>query len=156
MLSPSEVRRIARQVSLFAKISEEDVAKILAKGMTMQIRKGSAVFYEKSTGNTMYVILSGKIELFEKKRHLATLGTGEMFGEMALISDEPRSATAIAGEDSTLFVLTETTFDELMTKRVAIRMLLNIIATLSKRLREANRRLMQQMAETNPDSSQTT
>lgn len=147
MIPPHEIRRIARQVGLFQKLGEEDVAKILAKGMTMQVRKGSVVFYEKSTGNTMYVILSGKIDLCKKEKPIARLTTGDMFGEMALISEEPRSATAVAAEDSSLFVLTETTFDELMTKRAAIRILLNIIATMSKRLREANRRLAQQDAE---------
>jgi len=144
MLSPTEIRRIARQVSLFNRISEEDVGKILAKGLTMQIKKGSVIFYEKSTGNTMYVILSGTVELYEKKKHLATLHTGEMFGEMALISDEPRSATAVAGEDCTLFVISETTFHELMTKKVAISHAANIIATLSQRLRQANKRLLEQ------------
>ncbi|MCL4218276.1 MAG: hypothetical protein KJ052_14910, partial [Candidatus Hydrogenedentes bacterium] len=58
---------------------------------------------------------------------------------MALISNEPRSATAVAAEDSKLFVLTETTFQKLMTKRVAIRILLNIIGTLSNRIRESNK-----------------
>jgi CRP-like cAMP-binding protein len=69
---------------------------------------------------------------------LATLTTGDMFGEMALIDNEPRSATVVADEDSHLFVLSETTFQTLLTKRVAIRLLLNIMRTLSHRLRDAN------------------
>lgn len=132
---------LARQVELFRGISPEDVHKILHKGMTMTAQRGQTIFHKGTTGNHMYIILGGSVALFDGKKHLATLRTGDLFGEMALINNEPRSATAVAAEDSMLFALDETTFQKLMTKTVAIRMLLNIIATLSHRLRKANERL---------------
>ena len=61
-------------------------------------------------------------------------------GQMAIIGDAPRSATAKADEASRLFMLDEKTFNKLMTKRVSIRILLNIVGTLSNRLREMNAR----------------
>ena len=133
---------LAQQVELFRGIKPDDVQKILHKGMTMGAQRGQTIFHKGTTGNHMYVILGGSVALFDGKKHLATLRTGDLFGEMALINNEPRSATAVAAEDSMLFALDETIFHKLMTKTVAIRMLLNIIATLSHRLRRANERLM--------------
>lgn len=133
---------MARRVPLFQGLSPEDVAKIFAKGMTMEVEKGNVIFYQGTTGNQMFVVLGGSVGLFDGKKHIATLQSGDMFGEMAVINSEPRSATALAAERCRLFVLSETTFDKLMTKRVAIRILLNIIGTMSKRLRDMNTRLV--------------
>ena len=134
-------RQLLERIELFRNLSVEDVERIFTKGMTMHVPKGSVIFYQNTTGNTMFVILAGKVDLYSKDQRIATLGTGDTMGEMALISEEPRSATAIASEDTNLFVLSETTFQRLMTKRVAVQMLLNIIGTLSKRLRDTNKKL---------------
>lgn len=132
---------MARNFELFKNLQNEDVQKIFAHGKTMTVPKGQTIFFEGTTGNQMFAVLGGKVSLFERKKHLADLTAGAMFGEMALISNEPRSATAIAAEDSYVFVLDETIFQKLLTKRVAVQMLLNIIASLAKRLRAANKKL---------------
>lgn len=143
MQTLAQFRQMAQRIDLFQKLEPSDVAAIFKKGMTMHVPKGNVVFHEGTTGNTMFIVLGGRIDLYRSKKPIASLKTGDMFGEMALISEEPRSATAVAGEDANLFVLSETTFQKLMTKRVAVQMLLNIIGTLSKRLRDTNRRLTQ-------------
>jgi CRP-like cAMP-binding protein len=86
----------------------------------------------------MYVILNGRVEIVDEGTVFATLTTGDTFGEMALLSSEPRSATAIAAESTSLFSLNAHTFEELLTKRVAVRLLLNISRTLCERLRDAD------------------
>jgi CRP-like cAMP-binding protein len=72
------------------------------------------------------------------EKRIATLGKGEMFGEMGLLSGQPRNATAVASESCSFFILTEQSLHRLFTKRVAIVMLLNIVRKLSDRLREAD------------------
>lgn len=139
-MTNERMEMLARNVPLFEGIGVSDVEKIFSKGRTMRVQKGQALFYEDTVGDEMYIVLGGTISLFKNKKHLADLGAGSMLGEMALVSQEPRSASAIAGEDSMIFVLEETTFDKLMTKRVAIRMLMNIIKTLCNRLRDTNKR----------------
>lgn len=140
-MSSTRYAELAKRVPLFRGISPDDVEKIIAKGMTMDVKKGDAIFYQGTVGNQMYIVLGGSVGLFDGKKHLATLRPGDMFGEMALINSEPRSATATAAEDARLFVLSETTFQKLMTKKAAIRILLNIIGTMSKRLRDMNAKL---------------
>jgi CRP-like cAMP-binding protein len=133
--------KLARQVALFRGLNPEEVHKIFARGTTMNVDKGNIIFHKGTTGNQMFVVLGGKISLYSGKKHLADLKAGDMFGEMALISSEPRSATAVAAERSLVFVLSEQIFHKIMTKRAAIRILLNIVGTLSTRLRDMNQRL---------------
>ena len=135
--------RLATEVEFFRGLDPNDVAKIFAKGTTQRVAKGQTIFLKGTTGNTMYVILGGKVGVFDGRKQIATLRQGAMLGEMALTTHEPRSASAVALEDSHLFMLNETTFERLLTKRAAIRILLNIIHTLSRRLKEANVQLQQ-------------
>jgi len=107
----------------------------------MEVEKGNVLFYQGAIGNQMYVVLGGRIDLFDGKKHMTSLRTGDLFGEMAVIMNEPRSASAIAGETSRVFVLSETVFERLMTKRAAIRILLNIVGVMAKRIREMNAKL---------------
>ena len=139
MSAGSQWAMLARNVDLFKGLDPDDVGRIFARGVTMIAQKGQTLFYKGTSGEQMYVVMAGTINLLDGDKLIATLKTGDTLGEMALISNEPRSATAVAGEDSKLFVLTETTFQKLMTKRVAIRILLNIIGTLSTRIRESNK-----------------
>jgi CRP-like cAMP-binding protein len=140
-MDAATVDKYIKHVSLFHGLSREEVAKIFAKGMTMHVNAGQDIFVEGTVGSQMYVVLGGKLGVFNNGQCIAELRVGDMFGEMALVNKEPRSATVTAVNDSRLFVLTETTFERLMSKRVAIRVLFNIIKTLSHRLRDANKRL---------------
>ena len=140
MESAAKINELIERVALFNGLSPDDVVKIFSKGMTMRVTKGEAIFYKGTIGNQMYVVLAGTVGIYDNKKVIATLATGDMFGEMALVNKEPRSATALALEDTRLFVLSESTFEKLMTKRVAIQMLLNIVRTLSHRLKDSNTR----------------
>lgn len=137
---------LAKRVPLFHGLDAEDVAKIFSKGMTMEVEKGNVLFYQGTTGNQMYVVLGGRIDLFDGKKHLTSMRTGDLFGEMAVILNEPRSASAVAGETSRVFVLSETVFEKLMTKKAAIRILLNIVSVMAKRIREMNAKLAETRA----------
>ena len=144
-MSAIQIDDLLRRVELFRGLSREEVAKIFSHGLTTRVPKGDILFQKGATGNQMYVVLLGKVGVVEGKKVIATLATGDMFGEMALVTNEPRSATIVALEDSQLFVLSESTFERLMTKRVAIRLLLNIVKTLSHRIKDANLKMTGQV-----------
>jgi CRP-like cAMP-binding protein len=133
-----KIDALIKAVPLFHGLSREEVIKIFSKGMTMRCTKGETIFYKGNIGNQMFVVLGGKVGVFDGEKLLASLRVGDMFGEMALVNQEPRSATTRALEDTKLFVLSQDVFERLMTKRVAIQMLMNIIRTLSQRLKGAN------------------
>lgn len=142
MMNANAYATLAHEVELFHGLTVDDIEKIFARGMTIRVLKNETIFYKGSTGSQMYVVLAGKVEVHDGTKCIATLTTGDMFGEMALINNEPRSASVVASEDSHLFVLSETTFQRLLTKRVAIQILLNIVRTLSHRLRDTNKLLL--------------
>ena len=71
---------------------------------------GETVFAAGDRGPEMFGVISGAIELRKGDRILTKLGEGDTFGEMAIISDAPRSLTAVATEDSVLAVIDEKTF----------------------------------------------
>jgi CRP/FNR family cyclic AMP-dependent transcriptional regulator len=76
--------------------------------------KDDVVFTENGPGKEMFIVHSGKINLYKERQDkrvlLATIAPGEFFGEMALVDGSPRSATAIAAQDSELIVLDEAKF----------------------------------------------
>lgn len=141
-MDPETVNQYIKHIELFHGLTPDEVTKIFLKGMTMHVSAGQDIFIQGTVGSQMYVVLGGKLGVFDGNKCIAELRTGDMFGEMALANKEPRSATVRAVNDSRLFVLTETTFERLMSKRAAIRILLNIIKTLSHRLKAANKRLI--------------
>ena len=106
-------------------------------------RKGDVIIEEGSYGTSAYVIKSGKVEVSElaknKKIVLATLEEGQIFGEMGLVEDQPRSATVTASEDVQLAVLSRDSFNDLFEKNP--KLLLPIIKALFERLRTVNRML---------------
>lgn len=140
-MDTAKVDKLIERVELFHGLTREEVVKIFSHGLTMNCAKGETVFFEGTVGSQMFVVLGGKVGVYRANKCLSELRTGDMFGEMALVCDEPRSATVVALENTKLFVLKEETFDKLMTKRVAIRMLFNIVRTLSHRLKDTNARV---------------
>lgn len=140
MMSPDDpwFVQLVNHVDIFKGLSPHDVHKIFSKGMTHLTSKDQAIFKKGTTGNQMYVVLGGKVGVFDGSKQIATLSSGETFGEMSLISQEPRTATVIALEDTKLFVMNEHLFQKLLTKRVAVQMLMNLCSLLGKKVTNAN------------------
>jgi SulP family sulfate permease len=110
-------------------------------------RKGETVFGEGDESRELYIIVRGtasvKIRLSgaDRENRLATFSAGTVFGEVALLDQQRRSATVEADEDLVCYVLTEDAFEILQREhgRIAIRLLTNLGRELSRRLRGANR-----------------
>lgn len=140
MMQPDDPRleQMVKTVDIFHGLTPGDVYRIYAKGMTHMAMKDQLVFHKDTVGNNMFVILGGTVGIFDGDKQIATLKMGESFGEMSLLTGEPRTATAKALEDTMLFILDERVFQKLLTKRVAVQMLLNVSKMLGKKLKNAN------------------
>lgn len=72
----------------------------LEERLKQQVKKGDVIFQDGNSGQSMFIILEGQVEiskmLGDQKTVLAKLGAGSIFGEMAILDNQPRSATAIA------------------------------------------------------------
>jgi CRP/FNR family cyclic AMP-dependent transcriptional regulator len=108
-------------------------------------RKSEVIFKEGSTGSEMYLIHSGRVLLSVRQNEtrevpLVVLNPGDFFGEMALVDDSPRSATASAVEDDTeLIVMDRARF--LFMVRQQPEFALSLMHTLCRRLRNMDKRL---------------
>jgi CRP-like cAMP-binding protein len=101
---------------------------------------GTVLFREGDRGEEMYILQSGKVKISKKirgvEKTLATLEKGEFFGEMAILNDKPRSASAETIEDSDMLVIDRKTFETLLRSNVEIA--IRFIKRLADRLRETN------------------
>ena len=108
-------------------------------------RKSEVIFKEGSTGSEMYLIYSGRVLLSVRQNEtqevpLAVFNPGDFFGEMALVDDSTRSATASAVEDDTeLIVMDRARF--LFMVRQQPEFALSLMHTLCRRLRDMDKRL---------------
>jgi CRP-like cAMP-binding protein len=89
---------------------------------------------EGATGQEFFVIVRGNVDVVRAGRHLRTLGPGDFLGEIALIDDAPRTATATAATDAALLVLAHREFHSLMDQFPSVRT--SVLAALASRLRE--------------------
>jgi CRP-like cAMP-binding protein len=105
-----------------------------------EFAKGTTLFKEGEAGKDMFVLQSGRIAISKRVRDvektLAILGPGEFFGEMAIIANKPRNATATVTEDAKLLVIDSKTFEAMIrgNAEIAVRM----IKKLAERLSEAD------------------
>ena len=105
-----------------------------------KIPPGTVLFHEGDRGEEMFILQSGKVKISKRirgvEKTLAMLEKGEFFGEMAILNDKPRSATAETVDECELLVIDRKTFDTLLRSNVEIA--IRFIKRLADRLREAN------------------
>ena len=104
---------------------------------TRKFAPGEVIFREGDSGRELFVIGRGNVEIRSGNRLLETLGEGDIFGEMALIDDEPRSATVVAADEVTLAPVSEKQF--LFLVRHTPYFALRVMRVLAERLRQQNK-----------------
>lgn len=110
---------------------------------TVEFKGGDFIFNEGDLGTEMYIIHEGRIEILKEvesdQRQLAVLEKGDFFGEMSILEDLPRTASAKALCDVKLLLINGATFDQMLrtNPEIAVRMM----RKLSRRLRETDRLL---------------
>ena len=100
-------------------------------------KAGETIFKEGDPATELYVIQSGRVEIQLGNRQIDSLDTNSIFGEMALIDDAPRSATAIAATDVTLVPVSEKQFLFLVSNTPFFA--LKVMRVLARRLRGMNK-----------------
>ena len=139
------------QTPLFDTLNQEDLEALANKLTERPFAQGSTVFAKGDQGSSMYIVLSGAVQIFlpgDKKDDppvvLKDVRTGEYFGELSLFDDKPRSASVQATVDTVLLELTREEFGEHLGKSKTAA--LAILAEMAERLRETNAMLSQRAA----------
>lgn len=134
-LSTEQVREKLRQVALFEGLGGSDLERILDIAESVLVEEGEYVFEEGDRGDHFFIIVRGEIELRKASgngvKRLALLRAGQAFGEMALLNQTPRSASAIAVSDSYMLSVSREAFGEILGgETLAVRLLRNLSKAL--------------------------
>jgi CRP/FNR family cyclic AMP-dependent transcriptional regulator len=136
-----------RNIEIFKYISAEESRRILDSATRVTLHTGGILFEAGSVGNEMYIIESGRIKVYrdsdDDEISFAEFGSGDAFGEMSLIDEYPRSASAAALEDCRLLSLTRSDFTKILESdpAVGVKLLLAIAEVFSKRMRKTDKLL---------------
>jgi HD-GYP domain-containing protein (c-di-GMP phosphodiesterase class II) len=141
-----------KEISFFAGISDSDRLQIAELMVERKYRKGAVIVEELTEAERFFVIYRGKIEISKRfdgneELVLAVQSDGDFFGEMALLDERPRSATARAIEPTTVLEIPRGNFESLLSK--APQLALRIMKELSTRLRETSALLISHLQQRN-------
>jgi CRP/FNR family cyclic AMP-dependent transcriptional regulator len=139
---------VLSQVYLFRELAPGEMERILSISKEKKVKKNEVVFREGDIGDAFYLIVTGSIRISTLvpgvgEEALTILKEGEYFGEMALIDDAPRSASAIANDDTMLLCIGKDDFRKLLERQtdIAYKLLWIFTKTLSARLRKTDEQL---------------
>jgi len=138
-----DVLHLLNQTTLFSGLHDQHKQQIAGVFQRQQFNPGQVIFHEGDPGDSLFVIESGKVAVFVRNPQvgvdfeLARLGGGQVFGEMALITEEPRTASVKAVEPTTCLVLPHALFVKICQQLPQVT--LGIAKTLALRLDAVNK-----------------
>jgi CRP-like cAMP-binding protein len=133
MLLTIEKVLILKTVSIFAETPEEILAEVAAILEEVDVQAGETILHKDDVGRCMYVIVDGRVRIHNGDQVIAYLGARDIFGELAVLDAEPRSASVTAEVDTHLFRLDQDAFYELMADRFEVAR--GVIRMLCRRVR---------------------
>ena len=130
-------------IPLFSCLNDSELTAIEKVAVKKTFPKNTILLSEGDSTDALYVICEGKVKVTiddneGKELILSILGTGEYFGEMALLDDEPRSASVTTKETTQLLIISKNDFMGFFSSNPIA---LNLLKDLIKRLREANKKI---------------
>jgi len=136
MYSTLEKTIYLKSSDVFGGIAAENLSRLAAIADESSWPSGSVVFREGDAGDALYVVLSGSVSIVKEGVGIATLRKGSCFGEMAVLDGAPRSADASVCDEAVLLRISSEEFYEALAEDP--RLMQNVIAVLTRRLRDAN------------------
>jgi signal-transduction protein with cAMP-binding, CBS, and nucleotidyltransferase domain len=133
MAKDEQVLELLAQVPLFEGLSKADLKRIHGLSKPLEFSAGEDVVTQDGRGGRFYLIVEGEAVVTANGEQVATLGTGDHFGEMSLIDGEPRSATVTARTPLSTCTVASFHFRPLMLEHPTISH--KLLVTMSKRIR---------------------
>lgn len=133
MISTVEKVLFLKSIDLFSQIPGEDLSQIAQITDEVHFEEGDEVVREGEPGDSLYLVIEGKVRVHRGRQSLAELGERQVFGEMSLLDSEPRSASVSALTDLTLLKIARDDFNEILAEKAEIAQ--GIIKVLTRRLR---------------------
>jgi CRP-like cAMP-binding protein len=114
VLRRNEKVELLRNVPLFANCSKREFLEIAQLADEIDLREGKEMIRQGQRGREFFILLEGSADVTKGGRRINTLGPGDFFGEIALVSDVPRTATVTATSPVRALVVTDRSFKRLL------------------------------------------
>ena len=131
-LGRNDKSKVLADVPLFAGLSKKELSQVASIADELDFRAGKTLIREGDRGREFFVLLRGGAEVTRGGKQLAVRGAGDFFGEIALITDRPRTATVTTTEPSVVLVVTDRDFKHLVKESPTIA--LKVLEALGERL----------------------
>lgn len=139
---------ILRRIPLFKGMKKSSLREFEKLMHRRRYKEDETIFWEGEPGVGMYIVEEGSVAIYKglsdnDREELAKLGRGEFFGELALLDESPRSATAVALKDSRILGLFRPDLLELIERkpRLGNKLLFNLAMLIGERLKHTNEEL---------------
>ena len=132
MLRRNEKVELIKRVPLFAHCSKRELQEVAQLADEIDLREGKEMTRQGSRGREFFVLLEGTANVTKNGRRINTLGSGDFFGEIALVSDTPRTATVTATSPVRALVVTDRSFRRLLEDSPSIQS--KVLTALAERL----------------------
>ena len=122
---------------LFEGLSRKELIQLARVCEDLEVQPGKVLCKEGQLGHEFFVIVDGKVQVTRQGRRVATLGGGDFLGEIALVTELPRTATVTAETPVRLFVLTGREFHAVLDQNPKVER--KVLRALARRLAETSR-----------------
>jgi CRP-like cAMP-binding protein len=123
---------LLRRAPLFAGLSKKELAQLSGIADELDLGAGRKLIAEGDRGREFFVLVEGEADVRKQGRKLRTLHAGDFFGEIALVSDVPRTSTVTTTSSVRLLVLTKRDFQRLMREQPSLQR--KVLEALAMRL----------------------
>ncbi len=142
--SSTRAAQALQSVPFFANLTEDEVAQLTSRLVVRRFNSGQVIFHHGDPGGLLYIISSGKVKIAHstldgQEALLAILGAGDFFGELALLDNSPRSATAEAIEPTETLTLHREEFRRVIQNNPDFAM--HVLQTMAQHIRRLNSQL---------------
>ena len=132
MLHKNHKIELLKRVPLFSGCSKKELARIATLADEIDLRSGKTLIKEGTPGREFFVLVDGTAEIRRGDKKIDTAGPGDFFGEMALLSDQPRNATVTTTSEVDALVVTARSFHALLADNPLIA--LKVMRAVAERL----------------------
>jgi signal transduction histidine kinase len=141
-----------RGTACFKNLSDEEIRHVIEYSREREFNTGEVVFYEGDPADRFYIIADGSVEVWteyggDQAEKIADRDRGQIFGEMALIDDLPRSATVVAGRPTSTLYVQYDDFQRLLKDSPAVAF--SLVRSLSAMVRQSNETFIEDLREKN-------
>ena len=136
MARRDDVEHLAN-IELFSECSKRDLQKLARVSEELRVARGETIVEQGDVGRTAYVIISGNATVRRARKKVATLGPGDVIGELSLLDKGPRTAYVVADTDMQLLALSAKNFHGVLDEIPSLSQ--KLLASLASRVRELDR-----------------